>query len=396
VLSAPQVGKTVGIACWLLGYTWASCAPLTWWCAPTYASTMAGFTIHDQLTLSSGVQAWKRESPSAGKPPAIGLVNGSRIEFRSWDSPGNMTGPTVYAAAVDEAHELTALARKAITSRMASTLGPIRYIGNTGDVDGPFFDICEHAEDPARAEYSFFRKWTWTDKWNALGGDATHEGREYHKWIDEQRGSLPTWMFEALYEAKWIESLEAVFRRVEERTTLAPTGPQRGVSYAIGMDVAEAQDFTVLMPVPIGRKTIDITGMDRFHRIDYDDQVIRAENYAKLWNNATIYIEINGPGRPLYHRLRKRGKVSVRPWTTEPKLKNDAVMLTAGDIEFGRMRLAPLSPLQAELRAYRAKRNPGGAFSYSAKSGSHDDTVMALVIGNWAAQKMARRLMLID
>jgi hypothetical protein len=231
-----------------------------------------------------------------------------------------------------------------------------------------------------------FRTWTWRDKLTALGGPSAPDGRAYDAFIGEQRRILPEWLFRSLYEAEWTANAAAVFRcdTVDAVTTATPGGPIAGVRYVIGWDIAQSMDYTVGIPVPVPPAPRAVTAMERFHRIDYPLMARQIAAFAARWNKATSVIEVNGPGKPVFDELIRLG-APVADWTTSNQTKHDAVIALSGAMESGSIALAPLPPLQAELKALRYKRNPSGTYSYGAPEGGHDDTVMSLAIGNYCA-----------
>ena len=66
------------------------------------------------------------------------------------------------------------------------------------------------------------------------------------------------------------------------------------------------------------------------------------------------------------------------PFTTTGPSKQELIVNLASEMEHGRLTLADMPPLHHELRMYRYERMAGGNYRYSAPSGEHDDTVMAL------------------
>lgn len=384
-LSAPQLGKTRSVACWSIAIALAL-RGLHWWAAPTYKQVMPGFSTIKAGAQRSGLLLGTPITSSGNR--SIRLINGSTIQFVSWEKPENLSGPSIRSLVCDEAHELTTAAWGVLRARRSSTMGPVRLIGNTGDIEGEFKRLCDIAADP-QSDWGFY-KWTWMDKYLALGGGKTAAGRAFKEMIEDERTHAPSWQFKSIWEAEWLESELAVFANVDAATSLASNpAPVEGMKYIIGIDLAETTDYTVMLPITADGSTRDVTFMRRFRRMEYPAVAQIAADLSKAWNDAVCAIEINGPGRPVYQWLRKMG-VKVYPWTTTSQSKHQAVVDTAGDIEFGRMRLAPLPPLQAEIKSFRRTRTPSGNYVYKAPQGSHDDTVMALVIGN-ACRTIAQR-----
>lgn len=163
-VSAPQLGKTMTGAVWLLAAMWyggASRQPW-WWAGPTYEQAKHGYLTVADLARSAGIlEGHTTTTPLHGQ-----LTNGARFEGRSWDSPEGLYGPTIRGAVVDEFGQLTDLAYSALSSRRAETIsrgeGMFRYLGNVGEIGGPAERLWEMAE---AGESGFAaRRWTWRDR----------------------------------------------------------------------------------------------------------------------------------------------------------------------------------------------------------------------------------------
>ena len=176
-ISAPQLGKTVAAAAWLLSAMWyGGASPIPWWwMAPTYAICSEGFTQKFcWMARTAGVLADATYSP----PLRATLINGARLEGKSWERPGGMFGTTIRGGVIDEFGQLTAAAYSAISSRRAETVargeGKLRYVGNVGEIGGTAEDLWDMAE---RGESGFAsRRWTWQDRAAAYACDCENQG----------------------------------------------------------------------------------------------------------------------------------------------------------------------------------------------------------------------------
>lgn len=387
-VSATQIGKSFALACWILSRAWEDSVKRNpwWWVAPTYGQAVIGFRLVLALAASAGVV---RGNPITAPPQSLQLLNGSRIEFRSWEREQNLQGTTIAGAVVDEAGLLSPEAQAAISARRSATLGPVRYIGNPGIVAGPFRRLCSLGEQAAvsgsewAGVYSLHR-WTWRDKHAALLSVDPHRAAEYERFIAQERTSLPDFEFRRLYEAEWTEDEAAVFRAVKE--PYGPPAPEPNCeTYVFGVDVAQESDY--LVALGIGLQTRRACVMDRWRGIPYPQSADRLQALSQRWGRATLVIETNGPGLPLFQELAQRG-VPVLPFTTTGPSKQEIITQLAAELEHGRLTLADLPPLHAELKGYRYERMPSGHYRYGAPPGEHDDCVMALAFGNWGLSRV--------
>jgi len=385
------------MAVWAVVMGWSYQDSLGWWCAPVYEQARSGFDAIKARAQLLGVYAGGNEGKGG---LVIRLINGSRIEFRSWEREENLSSRTVHWMVIDEAHLLTLRAKAIMDARRSSTLGPVRIIGNSSGDASEFARVCDLARDPANAESMGFYHWTWREKFEALGGFTTEYGQAYARFISEQRRNLPDWLFRATYEAASIPDEDAAIPAdiIARASNLEPRdAPLPGVPYVIAWDVAQSMDFNVALPIPLAGPR-HVTAMKRFHRLDYVAVAHEFAGYGRVWNNARHVIETNGPGKPVLDHMQAMDGVDAVGWFTENANKHAAFLDLVRDLSAGArgddggLHLAPLPPLQAELKSIRYRRREGGTYSYSAPDGQHDDTFMSLLIGNRSAVRAAMPL----
>lgn len=378
-VSATQVGKTFALACWLLRQMWVYRGPNPfWWCAPIYPQVEAGYRLVLHMADAAGIVKSKTVSPF----PRISLVNGTSVEFRSWEREQNLMGTSIAGGVIDEAGLLNQEAQAAISTRRSSTLGPLRYIGNPGVTAGPFRRLCALAESPDRDPAIFsMHKWTWQDKAKAL---EPQQRREYEAFIRQEQLSLPEYEFRRLYEAEWTEDEAAVFRGVDACIEHGDTSllPPDADDFVLGVDVGQTNDYLVV--ASFGMKTRRLEIRDRFRGIGYPQAAERIQQLALGLRQCVICVETNGPGVALVQELDRLG-VEYLPFTTTNQSKQEIVIGMAADIQQRRIRIADHAPLPYELTAFRYERLPSGLYRYGAPSGEHDDCVMAACLARYAA-----------
>ena len=346
-----------------------------WWVAPSYKQAQIGMDLMSVIFGRCGVI---ESGPLKTPPYPLRFVNGTKLEFRTWDDPANLMGSTIAGGVVDEAGLLTPTAQSAISTRRSATLGPLRYIGNPGMTSGPFRKLCSLAEQDDGKTYSLHR-WTWTDRRDAL---PQAQAAEYEQFIEQERASLPEFEFRRLYEAEWTSDEAAVFTNVWEVTDgpaleeEAPDGERR----VIGVDVGQSVDYLAAVGVGVDSGRADV--LMRFRGVGYPDAAQRLQALQSRLN-APITLEINGPGVALAQEFDRIG-VNYIPFTTTSQSKQEIVLNLAAAFSQKRISLAEMPPLQYELEVFRYNRLPSGVYRYEAPSGEHDDTVMALALAWWA------------
>ena len=148
--------------------------------------------------------------------------------------------------------------------------------------------------------------------------------------------------------------------------------------YTIGVDWARSSDgdFTVF-------SVIDATAQQQAAQIrlqgqPFDLQLAQLRGLWERFGQPQVIAEYNSLGAPLVERLQAEG-MNVNAFTTTAATKHQ--IMTGLHLAFDRKELAILNDtaLVGELQAFEMKER-AGLPSYSAPSGMHDDTVMALAL----------------
>jgi len=155
-----------------------------------------------------------------------------------------------------------------------------------------------------------------------------------------------------------------------------PADPVDGTQYIFGVDWGKMNDFTVIVVLTAGGVMV---AMDRFNKIDYTLQSERLKALAEKYLPTVIIAEANAMGDPIIERLIADG-LPMQRFTTTNATKRVAVEALALAFERRKVSILPEAVLIEELQAYEMQRTPSGGLRYSAPAGTHDDTVMALVI----------------
>lgn len=377
-VSCPQIGKSISVAVWAIGmacmvptYMPAKTHHVGWWAAPTYDIAEIGFHILRNKTREAGLFAGSRSARGAQE---VRLVNGVKIRFKSWDREEGLTSETVHFLVVDEAQHLTERVWDHLEARLSATQGPIRVIGNSGDVNGQFKVVCDQAADPAD-DLSSFNRWTWRDRLTGLGGAGTSEGAAYLEFINRQRLKMTPLRFEAIYEAAWTTPGDGIFFGVDKATRIKPETKAEG-RYVVGWDIGKIHDYTAGVVIRVDTKPPRAVAMKRFRRKSHPETAHDIVKFCGKWRDALAIIETNGPGEAILDMVRDE-EYPCKGHTTTGKNKSPDFEETAGAIANETLLLAPLPPLQSELKTIIRM----ASMKIGAPEPLHDDCGVALVIG---------------
>ena len=349
------------------------------WGAPTYNQVRIG--MEETRRAAAGVADFNLSRMEVSFPL------GGRILFRSLDNPDNARGLTGDGIVIDEAGIAKPYAWYEVLRPMLIDTGG--WLWAIGTPNG--------------------RNWFWTESMAALDradamawqvptlGVEIVGGELRRRPLPLENPAIPFEEIDRLYRtmserafrqeilAEFVEDGGGVFRRVVDAATATEqSGPTPGHSYVIACDWGRSNDYTVLAVLDTREQAL--VYMDRFSQIDYVLQMERVTALARRFNPVSIVAEANAMGQPVIDQLARRG-LPIKPFVTTNASKAEIIDALALAFEQGEIRILNDPVLLGELQAYEMNKTPSGLMQYSAPEGMHDDTVMALAIGWWAARR---------
>ena len=329
-------------------------------------------------------RAWREVSTIARKILAVnGLderkyINRSRFEiklpgygeiwFRTADNPSSLAGEGVQGVVLDE---FSLMQEIVWTEYVQATL--LDYDGwaaFSGVPKGPNWaaGLWRMAKD--------------TPGWLQIHATSYENEKIKKSSIDKIKASgIPEWLFNQEYMAQIVSGEGAVFRNVLACATSAwLEKPLEGHQYTAGVDVADANDYTVISVFDINEKRE--VYKDRFRRVGYPVLEDRLHAVYQRFNMQSMAVEANSIGQPVIDHLVERG-MNIVPFWTSHATKAPAIQALQSAFEHETISILPDETTINELTAFEATKLSTG-YRYAAPSGMHDDTVMAMAIAWWA------------
>ena len=300
---------------------------------------------------------------------------GARLNWLSADDPKSVVGFTFSDAITDESQDIPDLVMGKFSPTLGIRSGRLWNFG-TPDItpDQTWF----------KSNYIRGQDPEFDDNFS-----ATVEAYESEFWTPErilnERMTLSDREFKMLMLGQWTDEEGQVFTGYTK--ALLPgeqdpmPAPEPFVRYVIGLDLAIVDDFTVVM---VGEQNTGIArAMYRWSNTDPFEAYERIEEIANRWNQATIFGDESGIGKPMLAELRKRlGPARVHGITITHVNKMELIGALNADMEHRRIMFPAWHALVRELKAYLYHATPSGRLTAEAAAGYHDDAVMALVMLN--------------
>ncbi len=303
---------------------------------------------------------------------------GGSITIRSTHAPDLLRGAGLDFVVLDEAAYMppntwAEVVRPMLLDRQGGAL-----FLSTPNGRNWFHDLYALGQDAEQADWASFQ---FPSSANPL--IAASEFEAIHQ-------TTPERIWRAEYLAEFVDDAGVVFRGLREAATLdAGSGPQEGHRYIMGCDWGREQDFTAL--VVIDATTRQMVAMDRFQHIGWHLQRERLKTLAAKWQTNVIWAEANSMGSVNIEALQRDG-LPVRPFMTTSRSKAPLIESLSLAIERGDLSLIKDATLLNELSAYTLERLAGGGYRYSAPSGQHDDSVIALALAWYGVQMGGGRM----
>lgn len=351
------------------------------WGAPTYDQVFTGW--EEARKAASGIASFRQSRMEAAFP------GGGRIIYRSLDDPDNARSKTADGVVIDEAADVAEAAwQEVMRPMLIDTGGWLWAIGTPKGQNWFWREFVAAADRPDSVA------------WNAptLGCRVTEKGlaREPHPLenphiplaeIEHLHATLPDRVFRQEILAEFIEDAGGVFRKVREavdKDRTEPDAPRPGDSYAVGVDLARVEDFTVITAIDgTGRQAY----FERFNQISWERQIEAIKAVAARYPGPVV-VDSTGVGDPICETLRRSG-LHILPYHFTNQSKEVLIDRLALRLEQGRLRLMDVVVQTNELLAYQYELTPSRNVRMNAPEGMHDDCVISLALASWAAERHA-------
>ena len=306
----------------------------------------------------------------------ITFINGSTIQFLSTNNYNTIRGFSFHYMVIDEAAFIREEAINEAVLPTLTALGKKCLIISTPKSKNWFYHYFLRGNVSSDVYISF----------KGVSRDNPYVNRNF---LIEQQKSLPKDIYNQEYLAEFTDAGQDVFTGVDDVCILNTwNGPQRGTRYFAGIDLGLTNDYSVLTIIDEhGRVAI----LERINGTSYTEIGKSFSSIIRRYSISGGYVEVNGPGQPVFELLHSQEK-KLKSYVTTNESKAQGIRTLIYDIQEQKLELPSkeLFPhLYTELNAYTYKINATGTISFNAPNGLNDDCVMSLMLANEARTKLA-------
>jgi phage FluMu gp28-like protein len=300
--------------------------------------------------------------------------NGSVIRMVSAESGQNLRGFTVSGLLVlDEAAFVPEDVWTTILRPTTLIRGKKVLFISTPNGTNWFKKIFDWGLDPEYKDWSSYRITSYENPYLDLES------------LELARKTLPEKTYLQEYLGVFLEGGGSVFSGFAQCATLESlqTKPEAGRRYFAGLDLAVANDYTVLSVFNDQGILVDFY---RQNKTSWEEIIGDVTQRINHWKCYTI-VEKNSIGSVVSEQLAKACPNLIEAFTTTNASKKDIIeslKLSFADKLIQIPKKDVLSILHMELSIFAYKMLPSGLISYSAPSGASDDCVLSLAFANRA------------
>jgi len=379
-------GKTVGCVNEVAKFAWENpgneTTNVSWWVAPTYNQALKAMN----LMANNFAPAIDNVRRAIGQMQ-IKWKNGSVTSFMSAERYDNLRGEGVTFMVIDEAAMIPREAWEKVLRPMLTDTMARALLISTPRGKNWFYALYKRGEDPEQTDYESFSFPTASSPYIPASE------------IEEARETLPEDVFAQEYAGRFLEEAAGVFHGVEACIYGEFEDPHLGKAtdserkrhrYVIGWDIAKARDWSVVsvMDCDYAREggiiAPHLAHWERFNSLRYDVQIERVAAIARQYD-AYVLLDSTGLGDPVYDMMLSKGVPCV-PYVFTSKSKQMLIQNLQIAIQTQSVSYPEVPVLLQELGAFQYSVAPSGNMLYSAPEGDHDDCVISLALGVWAAQ----------
>jgi len=353
---------------------------VSWWVAPTYnqaAKALNVFLIFFKDAIASHRMAVGQMS--------ITWKNGSVTCFQSSERYDNLRGEGVEFLVIDEAAMVPRAAWEKVLRPMLVDTGGSAILISTPRGKNWFYVMYKRGEDPAWPAYESF-------SFPTSDSPFIKDGE-----IEELQSTLPEDVFAQEHLGMFLDEAAGVFHNVEGCAIGEFAEPDPLHRYVIGWDIAKHEDWSVVTVFDCDTYQVQDNGSSllvpnvvhwqRFNNLRYDIQIDRVIQVVAQYGGYVL-LDSTGIGDPIYDMLRSRGVPCV-PFVFTSRSKQQLIQNLQIALQTRSITYPEIPILLQELNAFQYTVSEAGTMKYAAPEGDHDDCVISLALGAWAAMHPA-------
>lgn len=346
--------------------------------SPTYDQSRLIFNSVERLIMGSAIT---RGYARAVKTPYPKLsIGGSMISARTADEDGrNLRGHSADRVIVDEAaYVRDCVIYEVISPMLADRNGQLVMISTPLGKNHFYKAFINGQAGGSRCASFTFPSWA-----------NPHISREY---IERQRMEISARQFAVEYEARFLDGQSSVFRWDDiEQARRSAADSSDFDFFVAGIDWARYSDYTAVVVLGVNERGCSVIAIDRFNGLAWSSQIERVAKFLKNHKVSVVLTDQTSIGDPLLEQLRSKlwedgANICVDGYVFTNQSKRELVENLTLKFERGAISIPDDENLLRELQYFEYELTSSGNIRMNARTGCHDDLVMALALACWQAK----------
>ncbi len=352
----------------------------------TYDQARLIFDSVERLIIGSPIL--RKQARVVRTPYPKLTINGSVISARTADEDGrNLRGNSADRVIVDEAaYVRDCVIQEVISPMLADRDGRLVMISTPFGKNHfyqAFMKGVGSGEPRAKSKerHASFTFPSWTNP---------HISREY---IEQQRLEISPRQFAVEYEAAFIDDQSCVFswEEIESATAHAPSEVVEDNCVVAGIDWARYSDYTAVVAMRVTDSGCEVIGIDRFNAMGWSQQIDRVVDFLRRYGVSSVLTDQTSIGDPLLEQLRSKlwqsgADISVDGYGFTNQSKRDLIENLSLKFAHKGISIPRDETLMRELQYFEYELTDSGNVRMNARSGHHDDLVIALALACWQSK----------
>ncbi|NWG09885.1 MAG: hypothetical protein HXX80_06250 [Nitrososphaerales archaeon] len=243
---------------------------------------------------------------------------------------------------------------------------------------------------PWSKDHIFYRAFT-SPEWSSYHLPSSANPLIKKEFLEEQRVLVGDRRFRLEYDAEFVEDEDSFFPMGLIQSCLSDYEPRvspKGENY-MGFDFGGREDLNAITTVERQENKIIVQYCKAWMQDDYTGATLQVHDHHRAYSHRIVCVEEIGAGISVVEHLKelKALTLSVKSSDIQKVLLNLRTLMERKEISISH----DLTELIASLNCIEFQRTRTGGYTFSHRSGTHDDLGRALSLACWAVRQGSGR-----
>lgn len=207
--------------------------------------------------------------------------------------------------------------------------------------------------------------------------ESPHVSKEF---LEIQRQLISQRAFEIEYEAQFVDASGTMFGAEMVESCVVPEVQRDDAPATVGIDWGRYRDYTAVAVLQGGRSCARLVAIHQFNKVTWQEMVDRAAEIIAPFPGAKVIADGTGTGDAVCEMYDRKVGRPLQIFAFTNKDKRQLIEGLRAGMERGAIAIPPEPELIRQLKHFEVALSTSGNQLMNAKSGYHDDLVIALAL----------------